>query len=175
MTTHPTIRLRALEPEDLDLLYRIENDETLWELGTTNVPYSRYILHDYISQSTGDIYTDKQVRLMVENEQGEVVGIVDLTNFDPKNLRAEAGIVVMPSHRQKGYATAAMHQLHRYAQAILHLHQLYAIIPSDNKPSHKLFLAMGYQEKSTLAEWLYDGTCYHDALILQYIFHSLAD
>ena len=26
----PAVRLRALEPEDLDFLYRIENDEALW-------------------------------------------------------------------------------------------------------------------------------------------------
>ena len=164
----PTIRLRAMEPEDLDLLYRIENDERLWGLGMTNVPYSRYVLHDYISHSTGDIYADKQVRLVMENEQGETVGIVDLTNFDPKNQRAEVGIIVMSPHRRKGYAMAAMHRLHRYVQATLHLHQLYAIVPTANTASHSLFLAMGYQEKATLSEWLYDGTDYHDATVFQY-------
>ncbi len=25
------VRLRAMEPEDLDLLYKIENDERLWK------------------------------------------------------------------------------------------------------------------------------------------------
>ena len=58
----PTISLRALEPEDLDLLYHIENDDELWGVGVTNVPYSRYLLHDFISSTTGDIYTDKQIR-----------------------------------------------------------------------------------------------------------------
>ena len=36
----PNIRLRALELEDLDFLYQIENDDRLWELGVSNVPYS---------------------------------------------------------------------------------------------------------------------------------------
>ena len=40
----PAVRLRALEPEDLDFLYRIENDEALWDCGTTNLPYSRQVL-----------------------------------------------------------------------------------------------------------------------------------
>ena len=61
----PTVNLRALEPEDLDLLYRIENDDELWAVGVTNVPYSRYLLHDFVSSSSGDIYTDKQVRLII--------------------------------------------------------------------------------------------------------------
>ena len=88
------IRLRALEPEDLDFLYEIENDESLWEVGGTNEPYSRQVLLDYITTATADIYTDKQVRLIVENEQQEAVGIIDLMNFDPRHQRAELGIVI---------------------------------------------------------------------------------
>ena len=168
----PTIHLRAMEPEDLDLLYRIENDEALWALGMTNVPYSRYVLHDYIDRATGDIYADKQVRLVMENAEGETVGIIDLTNFDPKNQRAEVGIVVMNAHRRQGYATAAMRQLHRYAQATLHLHQLYAVIPADNAASRRLFLAMDYRERAPLADWLYDGCRHHDAVMMQHIFQN---
>ena len=44
------IRLRALEPEDLDWLYRIENDEHVWKWGNSNVPYSRYALKKYIAE-----------------------------------------------------------------------------------------------------------------------------
>lgn len=42
----PLIHLRAIEPEDLDVLYNIENDTEVWNVSTTNVPYSRYILYD---------------------------------------------------------------------------------------------------------------------------------
>lgn len=83
------IRLRALEPEDLDMLYEIENDRSLWNVGATNVPYSRYTLHDYIAHSRDDIYSDRQVRLIVENTDGEAVGIADVVNFDPQHMRAE--------------------------------------------------------------------------------------
>ena len=31
------MKLRAIEPEDLDLLYQIENDQSLWKVGATNV------------------------------------------------------------------------------------------------------------------------------------------
>ena len=44
MTHHPEdlpyVRLRAMEPEDLELLYTIENDTQLWCVGTANVPVS---------------------------------------------------------------------------------------------------------------------------------------
>ena len=97
--TLPKIILRAMEPEDLDVLYKIENDTSLWGVGVTNVPYSRYTLHDYIANSVGDIYTDKQVRLMIDNEQGQTVGIIDITDFDPRHRRAELGVVIQCQHR----------------------------------------------------------------------------
>ena len=91
MNNLPDIRLRAIEPEDLDLLYRIENDQRLWNVGSTNVPYSRYTLHDYIATSSDDIYADRQVRLVIENAAGETVGMADVVRFDPKDERPPVG------------------------------------------------------------------------------------
>ena len=31
--SYPKVHLRAIEPEDLDMLYRIENDVKLWNVG----------------------------------------------------------------------------------------------------------------------------------------------
>ena len=90
MTDPVKVNLRAMEPEDLDLLYRIENDHELWSLGSTNVPYSRYALHEYMANSTGDIYTDKQVRLIIENEDRVTVGLADLTNSSRSPCAAKA-------------------------------------------------------------------------------------
>ena len=165
------IHLRAIEPEDLDLLYTIENDRDLWNVGTTNVPYSRYVLHDYIAQSSGDIYTDRQVRLIIElggdhdSAQPTTVGIVDLVNFDPRNRRAEVRIVIQKPFRRKGYAREALAQLADYAHAVLHLHQLYAIVDTENTISASLFKTSGYTANIPLKDWLYDGENYHDATL----------
>lgn len=166
----PDVRLRAMEPEDLDLLYRIENDSELWDVGSTSVPYSRYTLHDYIAESTGDIYTDRQVRLIIENGQGQTVGIADIVNFDAKNCRAELGLVIERAHRRKGYARSTILQMANYALHVLHLHQLYVIIAADNASTVKLFQTMGYKTSATLPDWLYDGKSYHDALLMHTFF-----
>ena len=42
--TVPPIRLRAPEPEDLDVMMLFENDEDQWENGIATGPYSRYQL-----------------------------------------------------------------------------------------------------------------------------------
>ena len=83
------VKLRAMEPEDLDWLYRIENNPDLWTVGATNVPYSRYALHDYIANSSNDIYSDRQVRFIIENYKGNVVGIVDLGGDACAQLRLQ--------------------------------------------------------------------------------------
>lgn len=159
--------LRAMEPEDLDLLYQIENDTKLWNIGLTNVPYSRYVLHDYIATSSGDIYTDKQVRLIIENEEHQTIGLVDIMNFNPQNRRAEMGIVVQEAFRQKGYGKDAIQKVMRYAKEVLHLHQLYVVVNSSQKLTIRLFLRMGFKETCQLKDWLYDGEVYHDATLLQ--------
>ena len=172
---HPQVCLRAMEPEDLDLLYRIENDKTLWDIGATNVPYSRYTLHEYISQTCGDIYTDRQVRLMIDNEEGVTVGIADIVRFDPKHKRAEVGLVVERPYRRRGYASAALLHLCDYALRQLHLHQLYALIAAKNLPSQDLFCKAGFRKTSVLTDWLYDGQDYQDAFLMQYLLVSDAE
>lgn len=166
---NPVVRLRAIEPEDLDLLYRIENDKKLWNVGTSNVPYSRYALHDYVAHASDDIYIDRQVRMMIENETDDIVGIVDVVNFDPANCRAEIGLIILDAYRRQGYGKATLRQISEYALKVLHLHQLFAFIDVRNEASVRLFVQHGYQESAIIRDWLYDGVEYHDARMMQLI------
>ncbi len=168
----PIVKLRAMEPEDLDLLYQIENDSSIWHVGTNNVPYSRYVLHDYIAHASGDIYMDKEVRMMIDNEQGETVGIVDLVNFSPQHQRAEIGIVIKDGCRNLGYANAAIRKIMSYAHDVVHLHQLYAIVEATNEISLNLFESLGFSRSICLKEWTFNGNTYVDAIVIQKFLNS---
>ena len=168
------IHLRAMEPEDLDFLFEIENDESLWEVGNTNVPYSRQVLLDYITSSTADIYTDKQVRFIIENSQHQAVGIIDLMNFDPRHQRAELGVVIRQEFRRHGLAASAILHLLDYARRVLHLHQVYAIVGIRNTKTVRMLESVGFQGDKILRQWLSvsgesDGG-YEDAYFLQFFF-----
>lgn len=163
------ITLRALEPEDLDFLYRMENDTDLWGVSNTSVPYSRYVLHDYIANATDDIYRDGQVRLIVETD-GVAVGMVDVFDFNPQHRRAELSIVIDPRYRKRGIATAVVRAMADYACHTLRLHQLYTVVAEYNKASLSLFLRCGYVSNGVMNEWLYDGKRYVDAVVLQKFF-----
>jgi len=161
------IRLRALEMEDLEFLYDVENDRSLWGVSCTNVPYSRQMLIDYIASSTADIYADKQVRFIVENEQRQTIGMVDLVNFEPRHLRAELGIVIRHEERGKGYAQEAIRQILVYAKRILHLHQVYAVVSVKNVKAVKMLENVGFESGKILKDWLLEGEKYENAYIFQ--------
>ena len=162
------VKLRAMEPEDLDVLYEIENDAEMWHIGAVNVPYSRYLLHDYIAHATGDIYTDRQVRLMIENAEGQCVGLVDLVDFNPQHNRAEVGIIIQRSYRRCGYATEALKLMLHYARKVIHLHQVYAVVSVANIPSLHLLKSLGFSDNVVLKDWLCDEGAFIDAHLLQY-------
>ena len=163
------LRLRAVEPEDLDLMYLIENDTELWPLGQTSVPFSRYALKQYIAESSNDVFRDRQLRLVIETADGISVGFVDLQNYEPLHHRAEVGIVIVPGWQRKGLATEALRLLARYVSAHLGIHQLYALVPECNAASLALFRKSGYRETATLQDWLNSPEGWQSVAVLQKI------
>ncbi len=147
------IELRALEPEDLELIYEIENDARLrpWSAGST--PCSRYAIRRYLETQQGDIYLDGQLRLVVTLD-GQPVGIADFTGFEPHHLRAEVGIVILSAYHRKGIAKTVLCQMARYATQTLHLHSLYAYVAQDNAAALGLFRSQGYTAVGTLQRWI---------------------
>ncbi len=165
-------RLRALEPDDLDTMYRWENDTQLWRVSGTTAPFSRHTLMRLIDEQRFDIYATRQQRLVIETAdsgQPQRAGAVDLFEFDPQNLRAGVGIMVAPELRGRGYATDALAALGRYCRDTLHLHQLWCEVTADNTASLRLFAAAGYEQCGRRRDWLLspDGWC--DAILMQKI------
>ncbi len=164
------IKLRALEPKDIDFLLQIENDTDLWHLSHTQQPFSKKLLQTYIANADRDIYEAKQFRFAIETmTDGKLVGFIDLFDFDPKNKRAGIGIVIAHVYQNKGYGQAALLAVIQYAFNILYLHQLYANIAVSNLPSQQLFEKNGFQLSGVKKDWNYYGRTYEDELFYQLI------
>lgn len=162
------IRLRAPEPEDLELLYRWENDPEWWKYGNTLAPYSRYQLKEYIAESHRDLFDLKQLRLMIEYcPTDTTVGMVDLYDFDPFHRRAGVGILVDPLHQKKRLGTETLRLLMQYAFSFLKLHQLYVHIPVGNEPSRMLFEHCGFLVTGMLKDWISSEKGYSDVMVMQ--------
>ena len=148
------IYLRALEPEDIDFVYGIENDETIWELSNTITPYSKHVLTQYLANAHIDIFEAKQFRLVISSYDNVAVGMIDLFDFDFKNKRAGVGIIVKEAeNRKKGFGGEALKLLIQYCKTHLDLHQLYCNISEKNKASLKLFQNQGFEIIGLKKDW----------------------
>ncbi len=164
------VSLRALEPEDLDFLYKIENDTSIWEVSHTQAPYSRFVLKQYLSNAHKDIYEAKQLRLAICNEQQKHIGLIDLYDFDARHRRAGVGIIIAEADEQgKGYGRAALQLLIDYAFKHLQLHQLHACIAEDNERSIRLFKSLGFELCGTQRDWLLSEGAFKSQLLFQKI------
>lgn len=163
------IYIRALEPNDLEFIYAMENDETIWEVSNTQTPYSRFLIRQYLENAQQDIYESKQLRLAIcKEEDFPAIGLVDLFDFDPKNNRAGVGIVIQ-GDRNQGIGSEALELLINYSFQHLNLHQLYANIGIENKASIALFTKFGFQCIGIKKDWNFINGNYNDEGIYQLI------
>lgn len=163
------IVLRAVEPEDLEILYRWENSTVLWYHGNTLAPYSKLVLRQYINDSLEmDIYQSKQLRLMIDLVEEKVtIGTIDLYDIDAHNRRAGIGILIDDDYRRRGFAKQALVLMSNYAFDFLYLHQIYAYIAQSNTNSISLFEKAGYQFVGSLKDWLQRGEEFEDVYLSQ--------
>ena len=178
------ILLRKIEPADLPFLYRWENDALAWADGANHNPLSQQDLRDYINSTTGDIYRDGQLRLIIESNSpqdgltakrsnseavcqrsGLTLGCIDLFDFDPRNRRAAIGMYIAPEARGKGVGKRAVQLLEEYAFGFLKLRVLYAIIATTNTACSELYSHAGYSPSSPLKAWTLES----DAVLWQKI------
>ena len=162
------VYLRALEPEDLDFIYEVENEPDHWAMTDFTVPYSRFSIRQYLRDNRNDLFADKQLRLVIALKGKDTpVGIADLFNYQPLHAHAEVGILVRQEYRGMGYAGEALGLLCDYAFGFLALHQLVAYVLVDNHDSRELFCANEFVSRGTLREWWRMDGEFKDVVVYQ--------
>lgn len=164
------MNLRAIEPEDLEFLFEIENNEAIWEVSHTQVPFSKYVLKQYLENAHLDIFETKQLRLLIEEKNTKNrMGMVDLFDFNPQHRRAGIGILVHPKFQKKGVASIALEMIIRYAFSQLNLHQLYANIITNNKQSISLFKKNNFVMVGEKKDWILSNGAFKNEFLFQLI------
>ncbi len=166
------IRLRALEPEDIDLVYRWENDPGIWSVSNTLVPYSRDVLKQFLAHAHQDIFQTRQARLMIDLKEPTIrsIGTIDLFDFEPYHSRLGIGILIKEKKdREKGYARESLELTLNYIFKVLLIHQVYCNILKGNTRSLELFKKLGFETVGLKKDWIKNLDGWQDEYLLQKI------
>ena len=163
------ISLRALEPTDLDFLFSSENNKSFWEISGTQLPFSKYILKNYINNAHLDIYEAKQYRFVICDTNNTPVGMIDLFDFNPQHFRVGIGILILPQYQQKNYGSKALELVIDYTFTHLNVHQIYANIASSNEKSIALFEKFNFIKIGEKKDWIFSNSTFKNELLYQLI------
>lgn len=162
------IKLRAVEPGDLEKLYRWENDTSLWLVGNTRQPLSKFAIKQYLIDADKDIFESRQLRLMITHKPTQLtVGTVDLFDYDIYHSRIGLGLFVDAAFQGQGIATQALHLTEDYVFNFLHIQQLYCHISEKNTASRRMFEKEGYETSGMLLKWIKTTTGYENIIVFQ--------
>ena len=165
------LRLRALEPSDLEMMYDTENDKSLWVYSNTSSPFSKHTLKKFIENSHLDIIEHKQVRLVIFDESNSY-GFIDLFDYDQISRRAGVGIIIFEKFRCKGIGSLSLKLIEEHVLEHVPMHQLYANISSNNVESISLFKKNGYNKVGLKKDWVFYNNKFNDELLFQKILNK---
>jgi diamine N-acetyltransferase len=147
------IYLRALEPADLEMLYKWENNPSIWKVSNTLAPFSKFVLEQYLVNAHEDIFTTRQIRLMVCSKNANPVGTIELFDYDALHGRVGVGILIEENQQNKGYAQESLQVLIKYCFDILLVKQIFCNISAGNEKSIHLFKKQGFKEAGLKKSW----------------------
>ena len=165
------LKLRALEPNDLELIYEVENDKSLWVYSNTASPFSRYTLKKFIENSHLDIIEHKQLRLVITDDE-QSYGFIDLYDYDFINRRVGVGIIIFKKYRSKGIGLSSLQLTENYLLEHIPIHQVYANISSTNKESISLFEKSDFVNVGLKKDWIFYNNKFNDELLFQKILNK---
>lgn len=165
------VSIRALEPSDAQLLYTWENNRSLWSVSFTQLPFSKFILDEFVNMAHHDLYTNKQTRFIILNTNShEPIGIIDLFDFEPQHARIGLGIFIHESFRRNGFALETIQLIKSYCFETLLLKQVYVHISESNTASIDLFEKCGFQKSGLKKSWHKTGlNTYENVWFMQFV------
>lgn len=156
------VTLRAIEKKDAALLLQMINSPEIEKaLGSFSLPVSEAQQQEWVANYRN---TEKQLRLMIELENGATVGVIMLYDIDMKNGTAEIGYKLLADRevRIKGDTDDAVQGVLQYAFRELRLNCVTAHTLADNIKSERLLKRNGFTEEGLLRQRVYQGGSYVD-------------
>lgn len=157
--------LRAIEQNDLEFIRSLINDP---EIERTIVGFALPISQKdeekwYASFSN----TEKNIRYVITDLEGHLVGLTGIGNIDMKNGCAKGlGIRISPNVQSKGLATDAYMTMFNYAFNQLRLHRIETSAFDDNQASLKFQEKLGCVREGVKREAIFKNGAYKNIVTM---------
>jgi diamine N-acetyltransferase len=159
--TEPDIKLRPLERSDLHFVHQINNNSNIMRYWFEE-PYEAYV--ELVQLYDRHIHDQSERRFIIENKEGQLVGLVELVEINYIHRRAEFQIIIAPSWQGKKYAERATRLAIDYAFGVLNLYKLYLFVDKENEKAIHIYKKCGFHiEGELIGEFFVNGV-YRDAV-----------
>ncbi|ODN42589.1 spermidine N1-acetyltransferase [Piscirickettsia litoralis] len=155
------IRLRALEKNDLPLVHRWNNNFSVMRYWFEE-PYESFVELEELYNK--HIHDQSERRFIIENNQGEVVGLVELIEIDYIHRNAEYSVLIDPNHQGRSYALLATEKVLGYAFNVLNLHKVYLLVDQRNEKAIHVYKKAGFIAESVLVDEIFVEGAYRSVL-----------
>jgi len=154
------VTLRAIEPEDLELIRESFNDCDMEDkvVGWA-FPISKYQEQKWYDNH----YADNDKKFVIETVADGAVGIATLGDIDWKNRCATHGIKLFKKEqRSKGIGTDTVMAIMKYSFDELGLHRLNGSWFPENIPSKNMYMKLGWKVEGIKRKSIYKHGEYRD-------------
>ncbi len=162
------VRLRPIEPEDVDFFASLEHDEEASRggAGFVPVPYSRHRLTKWVEEQAAketqnDVYRLVAVRL----SDGEPVGVLNTHTVDRRIGLFGYGIQIGPSHRRSGYGSDAIRTLLGLFFGEFRYQKCNVEVYSFNEASLAMHHKLGFTQEGRLRRTKFTSGAFHDDIL----------
>lgn len=155
------IKLRPLERNDLHFVHQINNNSNIMRYWFEE-PYEAYV--ELVQLYDRHIHDQSERRFIIENGNGDLVGLVELVEINYIHRRGEFQILIAPAWQGRKYAERATQLAVDYAFGVLNLYKLYLFVDKENFKAIHIYKKCGFTiEGELIGEFFVNGV-YRDAI-----------
>ncbi|MCH7488365.1 MAG: GNAT family N-acetyltransferase [Chloroflexi bacterium] len=176
------VRLRALEPSDLERVYSWINDREVTRYIAARYPMSRADEERWLRGSSPNSFGGG-VQLAIEVKNGEVqnggtnevahIGNIDLVEVRPEDRKAGLGVMIGDKdYWSNGYGTDAVVTILRFAFHEMNLNRVWLHAFDFNERAQACYRKCGFQEEGRLREHYYTEGQYCDSVVMAVLRHE---
>jgi RimJ/RimL family protein N-acetyltransferase len=161
------VRLRAMEPGDWEISYENRYDSGGRRLLQYEIELPPTVQGERDAVERYCAFDGGSGRLMftIETLEGENVGALNLNAIDEKNGTFSIGMQVDRDHRGRGFGTAAMRILLRYAFFERRLNKYHGHVLEGNVASARMLVKLGCVQEGVRRQQVYTDGKYHDTIL----------